>query len=42
VLRYLWTSELANPLDLSQGMPQTLTVCNTDSLGGRSSGPFPR
>ena len=26
--------DLANPLDFSQGMPPTLTVCNTDSLGG--------
>src|SRR5437773_10929425 len=25
--------DVANPLDLSQGSPATLTVCNTDSLG---------
>ncbi len=25
--------DLANPLDFSHGMPPTLTVCNTDSLG---------
>ncbi|MGH7572936.1 MAG: NADPH-dependent F420 reductase [Gemmatimonadota bacterium] len=25
--------DVANPLDFSQGMPPTLTVCNTDSLG---------
>lgn len=25
--------DIANPLDFSQGMPPTLSVCNTDSLG---------
>jgi predicted dinucleotide-binding enzyme len=25
--------DVANPLDFSQGMPPTLSVCNTDSLG---------
>ena len=25
--------DVANPLDFSKGMPPTLTVCNTDSLG---------
>jgi predicted dinucleotide-binding enzyme len=25
--------DVANPLDFSKGMPATLTVCNTDSLG---------
>lgn len=27
--------DVANPLDFSKGMPPTLTVCNTDSLGER-------
>ena len=25
--------DIANPLDFSKGMPPSLTVCNTDSLG---------
>ena len=25
--------DVSNPLDYSKGMPPTLTVCNTDSLG---------
>lgn len=25
--------DIANPLDFSKGMPPTLSVCNTDSLG---------
>lgn len=25
--------DISNPLDFSQGMPPTLTVCNTDSIG---------
>ncbi len=25
--------DVANPLDFSKGMPPTLSVCNTDSLG---------
>jgi hypothetical protein len=29
--------DIANPLDLSQGMPPSLFVSNTDSLGRRSS-----
>ena len=33
--------ELANPLDFSQGMPPTLTVCNSDSLGERIQRAFP-
>ncbi|MGH7482348.1 MAG: NADPH-dependent F420 reductase, partial [Longimicrobiales bacterium] len=31
----------ANPLDFSQGMPPTLTICNTDSLGERIQRAFP-
>jgi len=34
--------DLANPLDFSQGMPPTLTVCNTDSLGEQIQRAFPR
>jgi hypothetical protein len=33
--------DVANPLDFSQGMPPTLTVCNTDSLGERIQRAFP-
>ncbi|MGD8276527.1 MAG: NAD(P)-binding domain-containing protein [Gemmatimonadota bacterium] len=33
--------DLANPLDFSQGMPPSLTVCNTDSLGERIQAAFP-
>jgi len=33
--------DLANPLDFSQGMPPTLTVCNTDSLGEQIQLAFP-
>jgi hypothetical protein len=33
--------DVANPLDLSQGMPPTLTVCNTDSLGEQIQRAFP-
>jgi 8-hydroxy-5-deazaflavin:NADPH oxidoreductase len=33
--------DVANPLDFSQGMPPTLTVCNDDSLGERIQGAFP-
>lgn len=33
--------DVANPLDLSQGMPPTLTVCNTDSLGEQIQRTFP-
>jgi predicted dinucleotide-binding enzyme len=34
--------DLANPLDFSQGMPPTLAVCNTDSLGERIQAHFPQ
>lgn len=33
--------DLANPLDFSKGMPPSLTVCNTDSLGERIQRAFP-
>ena len=33
--------DVANPLDFSQGMPPTLTVCNTDSLGEQIQRAFP-
>lgn len=33
--------DLANPLDFSQGMPPTLTVCNDDSLGEQIQRRFP-
>lgn len=33
--------DVANPLDFSKGMPPTLTVCNTDSLGERIQRAFP-
>ena len=32
---------VANPLDFSRGMPPTLTVCNTDSLGEQVQKAFP-
>ena len=34
--------DIANPLDFSKGMPPTLTVCNSDSLGERIQKEFPR
>ena len=34
--------DLANPLDFSQGMPPSLLVCNTDSLGEQIQRAFPR
>ena len=34
--------DLANPLDFSQGMPPTLTVCNTDSLGEQIQAAYPQ
>lgn len=34
--------DIANPLDFSRGMPPTLSVCNTDSLGERIQRAFPR
>jgi 8-hydroxy-5-deazaflavin:NADPH oxidoreductase len=33
--------DIANPLDFSKGMPPTLTVCNTDSLGEQVQRKFP-
>lgn len=33
--------DVANPLDFSKGMPPTLAVCNTDSLGERIQKAFP-
>jgi predicted dinucleotide-binding enzyme len=32
---------VSNPLDASKGMPMTLTVCNTDSLGEQIQKEFP-
>jgi predicted dinucleotide-binding enzyme len=34
-------TQAGNPLDLSKGMPPTLTVCNTDSLGEQTQREFP-
>jgi len=33
--------DIANPLDFSKGMPPTLAICNTDSLGERIQATFP-
>lgn len=33
--------DVANPLDLSHGMPPSLTICNTDSLGEQVQRTFP-
>src|SRR5713226_6990515 len=33
--------DIANPLDFSKGMPPTLSVCNTDSLGEQIRRAFP-
>ena len=33
--------QVGNPLDFSKGMPPTLTVCNTDSLGEQTQREFP-
>ncbi len=33
--------DIANPLDFSQGMPPTLSVCNTDSLAEQIQRAFP-
>lgn len=33
--------DLSNPLDFSKGMPPTLTVCNTDSIGEQIQRAFP-
>jgi 8-hydroxy-5-deazaflavin:NADPH oxidoreductase len=34
--------DVANPLDFSSGMPPTLTICNTESLGEKIQRTFPR
>ena len=34
--------DIANPLDFSKGMPPTLSVCNTDSLGEQIQRRFPK
>jgi predicted dinucleotide-binding enzyme len=34
--------DVANPLDFSQGMPPTLSIVNTDSLGERIQQAFPK
>ena len=34
--------DISNPLDFSKGMPPTLSVCNTDSLGEQIQREFPR
>jgi predicted dinucleotide-binding enzyme len=34
--------DVANPLDFSRGMPPSLAVCNTDSLGEQIQREFPR
>ncbi|MBI5670962.1 MAG: NAD(P)-binding domain-containing protein [Chloroflexi bacterium] len=34
--------DIANPLDFSRGMPPTLSVCNTDSLGEQIQRAFPQ
>jgi 8-hydroxy-5-deazaflavin:NADPH oxidoreductase len=34
--------DVANPLDFSKGMPPTLSVCNSDSLGEQIQRAFPR
>jgi len=33
--------DISNPLDFSKGMPPTLTICNTDSLGEQIQRTFP-
>lgn len=33
--------DVSNPLDFSQGMPPTLSICNDDSLGERIQATFP-
>jgi hypothetical protein len=33
--------DIANPLDFSKGMPPSMTVCNTDSLGEQIQRAFP-
>lgn len=34
--------DIANPLDFSKGMPPSLTVCNTDSLGEQIQRAYPQ
>jgi len=34
--------DISNPLDFSKGMPPSLTVCNTDSLGEQIQRAFPK
>lgn len=34
--------DVANPLDFSKGMPPSLTICNTDSLGEQIQRAFPK
>jgi 8-hydroxy-5-deazaflavin:NADPH oxidoreductase len=34
--------DISNPLDFSKGMPPTLTICNTDSLGEQIQRAFPK
>jgi predicted dinucleotide-binding enzyme len=34
--------DIANPLDFSHGMPPSLSICNTDSLGEHIQRAFPR
>jgi hypothetical protein len=34
--------DASNPLDFSKGMPPTLTICNTDSLGEQIQRTFPK
>lgn len=34
--------DISNPLDFSKGMPPTLTICNTDSLGELIQRTFPK
>lgn len=34
--------DISNPLDFSKGMPPTLLVCNTDSLGEQIQRAFPQ
>ena len=33
--------DISNPLDFSKGMPPSLTICNTDSLGEQIQRAFP-
>lgn len=33
--------DISNPLDFSRGMPPTLTICNTDSVGEQIQRAFP-